>query len=150
MVYIAPTTFFNNTSSSKYSKFLSDVFGKSNYFYLTDNAELADYVINAKVLRAKVDPINKDTNRMQMVIALESKNVNSGETETEHQNRFLLFNASENEQTVAQKLMKQLFEKACDKIITKSDIEVRKKTNAAGLPSVITPAAAPQLKKDVH
>ncbi len=54
-----------------------------------------------------------------MVIVVESRNTDSGETETEHQNRFVLFSSSENEQKVAAKLMKQLFEKAADKIITR-------------------------------
>ena len=104
---------------------------------------MADYVIGSKVLRAKVDPINKDTNRMQMVIAVESRNTDSGETETEHQNRFVLFSSSENEQKVAAKLMKQLFEKAADKIITELEIA----HNDAGLPAVITPVSTSTAKK---
>lgn len=150
LIYIAPTEFFNNTSSAKHSQILREMFVKSDYFYITDTSDLADFVINSKVLRAKVDPINRDTNRMQMVVAVESQNTETGEKETEHQNRFVLFSGSENEQKVAAKLMKQLLEKAADKIITQLEIVQRKKNNAAGLPSVITPAPAAQPKRDGH
>ena len=147
LIYITPTEFFNKTTSAKYAEILREMFVKSDYFYVTDKIELADYVIGSKVLRAKVDPINKDTNRMQMVIAVESRNTDSGETETEHQNRFVLFSSSENEQKVAAKLMKQLFEKAADKIITELEIAQRRKNNDAGLPAVITPVSASTAKK---
>lgn len=147
LIYITPTEFFNKTTSAKYAEILREMFVKSDYFYVTDKIELADYVIGSKVLRAKVDPINKDTNRMQMVIAVESRNTDSGETETEHQNRFVLFSSSENEQKVAAKLMKQLFEKAADKIITELEIAQRRKNNDAGLPAVITPVSTSTAKK---
>ena len=147
LIYITPTEFFNKTTSAKYAEILREMFVKSDYFYVTDKIELADYVIGSKVLRAKVDPINKDTNRMQMVIAVESRNTDSGETETEHQNRFVLFSSSENEQKVAAKLMKQLFEKAADKIITELEIVQRRKNNDAGLPAVITPVSTSTAKK---
>lgn len=146
LIYISPTEFFNQTTSSKYSEILREMFVKSDYFYITDKKELADFVITPKVLRAKVDPINSETNRLQMVIAVECFNPDTQETETEHQNRFVLFNSSENEQQVAAKLMKQLFEKASDKIITELEIKQRKKNNDAGLPSVITPVSSSPTK----
>lgn len=148
LIYIAPTEFFNQTTSEKYSEILREMFVKSDYFYITDKKELADFVITPKVLRAKVDPINGETNRLQMVIAVECLNPDTQETETEHQNRFVLFNSSENEQEVAAKLMKQLFEKASDKIITELEIKQRKKNNDAGLPSVITPVSSSPVKTD--
>jgi len=150
LVYIAPTEFFNNTSSAKYAEILRAMFVKSEYFYVTDNLELADFVINSKILRAKVDPINSDTNRMQMVVAVESRNTDNDERETEHQNRFVLFSGAENEQKVAAKLMKQLLEKAADKIITHLEIYQRRKNNMSGLPSVITPVPSSTLKKDAR
>ena len=90
------------------------MFVKSDYFYITDNPELADFIINSKILRAKVDPVNSNTNRLQMVVSVESENTDNKEKETEHQNRFVLFNSADNEQKVAAKLMKQLLEKASD------------------------------------
>lgn len=150
LIFIAPTEFFNKTTSAKHAEILREMFVKSDYFYITDKAELADYVVTSKVLRAKVDPINRDTNRMQMVVAVESKNTDNGETDTEHQNRFVLFAAAENEQDVAAKLMKQLFEKAADKIITELEVAQRKKNKDAGLPPVITPVPTSTAKKDAR
>lgn len=150
LIFIAPTEFFNKTTSAKHAEILREMFVKSDYFYITDKAELADYVVTSKVLRAKVDPINRDTNRMQMVVAVESKNTDNGETDTEHQNRFVLFAATENEQDVAAKLMKQLFEKAADKIITELEVAQRKKNKDAGLPPVITPVPTSTAKMDAR
>ena len=147
LIYIAPTEFFNNTTSAKYAEILREMFVKSDYFYITDNPELADFIINSKILRAKVDPVNSNTNRLQMVVSVESENTDNKEKETEHQNRFVLFNSADNEQKVAAKLMKQLLEKASDKIITQLEIAQRKKNNAAGLPPVITPVPASQPRK---
>lgn len=148
LIFVSPTEFFNNTTSDKYSDILREMFVKSDYFYVTDKKELADFVITPKVLRAKVDPINSETNRLQMVIAIEYVNADKEETETQHQNRFVLFNSSEDEQQVAANLMRQLFEKATDQIITELEIKQRKKNNEAGLPSVITPAPSSLLKPD--
>lgn len=147
LIYIAPTEFFNNTTSAKYAEILREMFVKSDYFYITDNPELADFIINSKILRAKVDPVNSNTNRLQMVVSVESENTDNKEKETEHQNRFVLFNSADNEQKVAAKLMKQLLEKASDKIITQLEIAQRKKNNAAGLPPVITPVPTSQPRK---
>ena len=80
LIYISPTEFFNQTTSSKYSEILREMFVKSDYFYITDKKELADFVITPKVLRAKVDPINSETNRLQMVIAVECFNPETQET----------------------------------------------------------------------
>lgn len=149
LIFVAPTEFFNNTISNKYSEILREMFVKSDYFYITDKKELADFIITPKVLRAKVDPINSETNRLQMVIAVEYLNTDKEEVETQHQNRFVLFNSTEDEQEVAAKLMKQLFEKAADQIITELEIKQRKKNNEAGLPSVITPVSSSPLKTGV-
>lgn len=145
LVYVAPTEFFNNTQSEKHAKILKQLFSKNDYFYITNQKDLADYIVKSKVLRAKVDPINSSTNRLQMVISVEVEFVENKTSATEHQNRFVLFSSEESEQEAAFKLMKKLFEKAGETIKRKIEQAERKKGNGGGmLPQIITPANSRQ------
>lgn len=141
LVYIAPTEFFNNTQSEKHAKILKQLFSKNEYFYITAQKDLADYIVKSKVLRAKVDPINSSTNRLQMVVSVEVEFVDSKTSTTEHQNRFVLFSSDENEQEAAFNLMKKLFEKAGEIIKNKIEQAERKKGNSGLLPQIITPTS---------
>ncbi len=141
-VFITPTEFFNNTKSEKRAEIIKKQFSQNEYFYVTDKADLADYIVRTKVLRAKVDPINSNTNRLQMVIAVELENVEDKTTSTEHQNRFVLFSSDENEQEVAAKLMTKLFEKAGEQTINRIEQLERKKNRGPAIPKIITPAGS--------
>ena len=116
-VFINRTKFFNGMTTNAYFKeFAQMVKQKSGVTIVTDKNK-ADYIINPEVLRAKVDPINKQTNRLQMVVSLELFDVNKKTSVREHQNRFILFESTEDEQTVAGNLMKKLFAKAGEIIV---------------------------------
>ena len=92
------------------------------------------------MLRAKVDPINSNTNRLQMVVSVSGEFVDKESTTTEHQNRFVLFSSDDNEQSVAADLLKKLLEKAAEPIFNKIENSERKKQSNAFLPDIITPA----------
>lgn len=119
LLYIAPLEFFNNTYSKEYVKILNHIFDNNAYYQITEEEDTAGYVIYSKVLRAKVDAINSDTKRMQMVVSVEVKNKIDGSSAIEHQNRFILFNSKENEQKVAADLMQKLLIKASKLILNK-------------------------------
>lgn len=139
LIYIAPTEFFDNTTSTAHAAILKKVFDKNDYFFLTDKEELADYIITSKLLRAKVDPINSNTNRLQMVVMVAAKISDDSFSTSEHQNRFILFASNEDEQQVAGKLMQKLFEKAGEKVLDKVENDIRKKDGDKTLPKIITP-----------
>ncbi len=139
LLYIAPVEFYNNTTSESHKQILKEVFDKNDYFYLTDNKDLADYIITSKVMRAKVDPINSNTNRLQMVISVGVEFTDNGASTTEHQNRFILFASDDNEQEVAAKLMRKLLIKAGEQILNKVETNARKKADIGSLPKIITP-----------
>ncbi len=118
-VYIAPTHFFNNTSTEAYFDDLKNIVLKKNDVEVISDPKRADYILYSDVLRAKVEAINAKTNRLQMVISLKLTDVAKNISVTEHQNRFILFESSDDEQQVAGDLMKKLFDKAGDAIIGK-------------------------------
>ena len=121
LLFIAPLEFYNNTSSSEYVKILNRLFDQNAYFQLTEDRAKADLVIYSKVLRAKVDAINSNTNRLQMVVSVEVKNLADDSSYIEHQNRFILFKSSEDEQKVAAGLMQKLLTKAGKLVLNKAE-----------------------------
>lgn len=141
LVYIAPTEFFDKSTSDAHAQVLREMFENDNDYLITDKKDLADYIIKTKVLRAKVDPINSSTNRLQMVVSVEAEFPDEKASAIEHQNRFVLFNSGENEQEVAAKLLKKLFVAAGEKIKDKVNQAERRRNPDKALPEIITPTA---------
>lgn len=144
LVYVEPTEFFDKSRSVVHAKTVKDIFAADESFYITDNKDLADYVIKTKVLRAKVDPINSSTGRLQMVVAVEAEFPEDKSSVIEHRNRMVVFSKDENEQEVAFKLMKKLFTSAGEQIKRKVDQAERRRRPDKALPDIITPAASRQ------
>lgn len=118
LVYIGPLEYYNGAKSNKYSKMLQEQFAGNQYFYLTEDDEIADYVITPKVLKAKVDNLDAAHKRLQMVVSLEITGLKN-ETVNEYQNRFVLFGAEENEQQTAARLLNKLIETAGANVLRK-------------------------------
>lgn len=117
LVYIAPVAFNNNTHTSKPLGVLKEFFVNEDIYTLLENPDGADYMITSKVLKAKIDPINQKTRRMQMVVSVELKINGADGAISDHQNRFVLFENGENEQEVAMNLLKKLLQKSGEKLI---------------------------------
>ena len=100
---------------------------------MTLDKEQAAYTVKTRVLRAKVDPINQQTSRLQMVIAAELEQPGK-EAVVEHQNRFVLFDDKDDEQTVAANLMRKLLLQATRTVLKKV------KTKQSRSDAIITPA----------
>ena len=132
-VFIETTKFFNDTSTNAFQQDIAQILEENKYIKIVTSLSNADYIIKTKVLRAKVDPINKQTNRLQMVIAIELTGTKNDLKLTEHQNRFILFENAENEQSVATSLLRKLLRKATKQILPKI------KTPNSNDGSIITP-----------
>ena len=135
-IFIERTIFFNDTNTNAFHKDMSRIVEENKKNIVTTSSNLADYIIKTKVLRAKVDPINKQTNRLQMVVSVELIDVENNSSIIEHQNRFILFESSENEQGVAASLLRKLLRKAVKQVMPKI------KSSLPESKSVITPSAA--------
>lgn len=141
LVYIDKTKFFNDASTGMYFEDIKKLVIVRPGITITQDKTKADYTVKSEVLRAKVDQINKQTSRMQMVIALELVDNNTENSIIEHQNRFILFESSENEQKVAQDLMRKLLRKAADQIVNKIKIKNNPLVNDMGMEAIITPTS---------
>lgn len=140
LVFIEPTEFFNGMKSPEHAEIIRQYFTQSDDFLVTDNQELADYKMRTKVLRAKVEAINNNSNRLQMVISVEAISRDGKNDKIVHQNRFVLFDETETDQDAAYKLMKKLFENACQQLIPNMLKNNIKEEGFKQLPPIITPA----------
>ena len=118
LVHIAVLEYYNGAKSGKFTEPLKEQFSDNPYFYLTEDAEIADYVIRPKVLKAKVDKLDAGHKRLQMVVTLEIYGLEEGVV-NEYQNRFVLFGAEEDEQKTASRLLNKLLENAGDGALRK-------------------------------
>ena len=118
LLHIATLEYYNGAKSVKYTEPLKKQFSDNPYFYLTDDAEIADYVVRPKVLKAKVDKLDAGHKRLQMVVTLEISGLEE-DVVNEYQNRFVLFGAEEDEQETAARLLKKLLENAGDGALRK-------------------------------
>lgn len=118
LLHIEPLEYYNGAKSNKYSKMLQEQFAGNQYFYLTDDVEIADYTITPKVLKAKVDNLDAAHKRLQMVVSLDVTGLKN-EIVNEYQNRFVLFGAEEDEQQTAARLLNKLIETAGANVLRK-------------------------------
>lgn len=113
LVHIKKLQYYNGSETSRFSTILQDKLKDNPYFYLTQEADLADYVLTPKVMKAKVDLLDAGHKRLQMVVSIEISGLEKDAVD-EYQNRFVLFGAEENEQQIASRLIRKLLENACD------------------------------------
>lgn len=141
-IFVKPTEFYNHTQSGSHSMVLKNILSQSDRIKIVEDDTEANFIITPKVLKAKIEPLNNETSRMQMVVALETFDRNKNTTETEHLNKFVLFNnESDDEQSVAKTLLAQLFEQGSSSIFDmaeKSSALTYQKHRQNFLPEVIT------------
>ena len=111
-IYFLPTHFYNGTKSNNLANVLKEFFYSQPNIKIAEQESDADYTIHSEVLRARIDQINEEKNRLQMVVSLELKDKDGKTIITEHQNRFVLFAIEDNEQEIAFRLLKKLFKNA--------------------------------------
>lgn len=127
LVYVAPVEFTNNTHSSTPIDVIKRLFSNDDLYTIVEYPDGADYTITSKVLKAKIDQINSQTRRLQMVVSAELKIKGADATMSDYQNRFVLFNSDENEQEVAMNLLRKLLFKSGKKLFARADQNERKR-----------------------
>ena len=126
LVHVKQLEYFNGSKSVKYANLLKKHLDNNPYFYLTDDAEIADYVITPKVLKVAVDALDAGNNRLHMALVLEIAGIEK-EIVSEYQNRFVLFGAEEDKQQIASRLISKLIEQAGDGLIRKIEHKEQQK-----------------------
>lgn len=116
-VFIDRTQFYNDTSTNGFFSHIEQEILKKGNVAIHAKFDNSNYILKTKVLKAKVDNINSETGRLHVVVSIELTDTSDSSTTTEHQNRFVLFNTTEDAQAKASELVKKLFSDGIAKIL---------------------------------
>lgn len=123
LLFIRQIQFWNGEETNHYRDLLIGLFSHSNYFYVTEDEKLADFVVTPRLKKAEVDEIDRQNHKMQMQVELEvvSRTMEDFSPIVERQNHFILFAADKDEQKIADDLLRKLLTKAANDVGTKVD-----------------------------
>ena len=123
LLYIRKMIFWNGTETNHYNDLLTGLLSGSEYFYVTDEESLADFVITPRLVKSQVDEIDSKNHKMSMAIELEvySPVNNSFAPLNERQNHFILFASDKDEQRIADDMLRKLLTKAAKEVSRKID-----------------------------
>lgn len=134
-VFVDKTTFYDNSETNGFFSYIKNELNKKTHIKTLNELSDPDYIIKTKVLKARVDNINSQTLRLQIVVAVDLINTQTSKTITEHQNRFVLYNSTDDSQEAASNLTKKLLIAATRKIIP----HIKDKYNTSKSGNIITP-----------
>lgn len=123
LLYISKMIFWNGNETDHYTDFLTGLFSNSEYFYVTENKKIADFVVTPRLIRSEVDEIDNNNHKMQMTVELETsmQNDKSFAPLNEQENHFILFAGDKDEQKIADELLRKLLAKAAKEMSRKID-----------------------------
>ncbi len=134
-VFVERTEFFDGNSTAKFFEYIKGDLEQISGLHITDQMQNPDYILKTKVLKAKVDSLNSETNRLQVVVAATLIDTKTSENYTEHQNRFILFATKDDAQKTASALVRKLIATAIGKLSS----VLEKNQNLEEGNSIITP-----------
>ena len=135
IVFIDKTDFYNGSSTTGFFAHIEKELLHKSGIKAVAVLNTPDYILKTKVLKAKVDNVNSETGRLQIVVALELIDTKTSGSLTDHQNRFILFNSTEDTQKVAADLIRKLLTAGIEKLREK----IKVPDFADNSKSVITP-----------
>ncbi|MBQ8482160.1 MAG: hypothetical protein IJ532_06475 [Alphaproteobacteria bacterium] len=123
LLYVRKMVFWNGNETSHYNDFLTGLFSNSEYFYVTEDESIADFVVTPRLTKSEVDEIDRNNHKMQMSMELEvfSLTDNNFAPLQERQNHFILFAGDKDEQKIADELLRKLLTKASKELSRKLD-----------------------------
>lgn len=126
LLYIKPLKFWNGVETANYANTLRESFASSSYFFVTDNQDMADYILMPSVEEAKVDAVDSQNRKMKMVVLLDiiATHDNSFDMLHEQQNHFILFAADKDEQKMADTLIKKLLVRGATSLLPQLDKKI--------------------------
>jgi len=118
LLFIENMKFWNGTEDNHYTEFLTELFSHSDYYYVTDNEDIADIIVVPWLHKAEVDKLDDSNRKMQMLAEL---TVSAPRSEnfpliSEKQNHFILFAEDKEEQKIADTLLRKLLTRAASAV----------------------------------
>ena len=121
LIFIENMQFWDGSDANYYTEFIKELMSGSEYFYVTDNPEIADYRLIPSLKKAIVDEIDNKNYKMQMNIEVNTiaTNISDFAPINETQNHFILFSADKDEQETANTLIRKLLKRAIGNTVKK-------------------------------
>lgn len=135
-IFVENTEYFNGKSSANFYLSLQKDLESIKGIKVQSKFDNQEYTIRPKVLKAKVDNINTETSRMQVVVSVSLIDNKTATIFTEHQNRFVLFTSDNDPQKVAFQLISKLF----SEVIKKLSLNIKTRYSYDSRGAIITPA----------
>ncbi|MCM1323495.1 MAG: hypothetical protein NC218_04975 [Acetobacter sp.] len=114
LIYIKDIEFYNNTSTSAYTRKIAQKLSFEPRVLVTENKELADYFIVPKLLQSKIEKIDSTHSRFSMSVEVELQKINGIVVGSEQQNRYIIISEEQDSQEIAQKLIIKLLDRALE------------------------------------
>ncbi len=123
LLYIQKMVFWNGNETDHYTDLLTGLFSNSEYFYVTEDKSVADFVIIPRLNEAVVDEIDRHNNKMQISVELEAISLTdkSFTPHKEKQKLPMLFKSDKDEQKIADELVRRLLTKTANEMSRKID-----------------------------
>lgn len=123
LLYIRKMVFWNGNETDHYKDLLTGLFSNSEYFYVTEDESIADFVVTPRLAKSEVDEIDRSNHKMQMAVELEvfSPTNNAFAPMQERQKHFILFASDKDEQKIADDLLRKLLTKTSKELGRKLD-----------------------------
>ena len=114
LVYVDDMSFWDGTKTDHYADDIKKLLQDDEYFFVTDKKETADFVITPVLKKAQVDKIDASNHKMQMILEMEisSDKISEFKKTSDIQNHFILFSVNDDEQKIADDLIKKLLQKS--------------------------------------
>ena len=112
LIYVEDMEYYNHKTTKAYTQKITDKLSLMPEITVTNNKDLADYILYPKLLQSQIEQINSANNRYNMSIAVELQTKNGNTVTREQKNRYIIIESAKNPQEIAKKLMQKLLEEA--------------------------------------
>ena len=90
--------------------------GNNDNFYITENEDIADFVLYPRVEKARIDEAQDGTKRLQMQTIFTLVSSEGESVAKDEQSRAIICDETKTEQQNAQELLKKMFSKSAKRI----------------------------------
>lgn len=119
LIYINDMEYYNQSKSSQYTSIIAEKISLEPRVLVTENKELADYILQPKLILSKMEKINNENSKYSMSVVIEVQKVNGEIVVSQQQNRYIIIENKQDKQEIAHKLLTKLLDEALKNISVK-------------------------------
>ena len=100
LIYIEDMEYYNQKTTSKYTLDITEQLSFEPRILITENKELADYILTPRLVKSSVDIIDEKNSRYSMSIIIEVANLEGEKVIREEKNRYIIIDNTEDMQSL--------------------------------------------------